>query len=170
MTDSLSAESDQEFTFIQRSFPATITSFSPQAGAVGTRVIIRGTGLDSTREVFFGTVRASSFTIDSSTQITAVVGAGGVANQSGEITLVMNADRLGRVLSEQRFTILAPPMATTSITESPEPSAMSRLVVQPNPTSGEFTLRLPDQTTGGTQSGQSRHSTRLRVMDMLGRV
>ncbi len=165
ITDSLSAESDQEFTFIQRIFPATITSFSPQAGAVGTRVIIRGTGLDSTREVFFGTVRASSFTIDSSTQMTAIVGPGGVANQSGEITLVMNADRLGRVLSEQRFTILAPPMTTTSIGASSESPATNRLAVQPNPTSGEFTLRLPEHSTGGLQ-----HHARLRVADMLGRV
>ena len=54
----------------------TITSFTPASGPVGTAVTITGTGLTGATDVSFGTVPASSFTVDSDTQITALVPAG----------------------------------------------------------------------------------------------
>jgi hypothetical protein len=54
----------------------TITSFSPTSGPVGTAVTITGTGFTGATDVSFGTVPASSFTVDSDSQITALVPSG----------------------------------------------------------------------------------------------
>ena len=53
-----------------------ILSFSPTSGPVGTPVVITGTGLTQTTKVAFCGVPASSFTVDSDTQVTATVPAG----------------------------------------------------------------------------------------------
>ena len=54
--------------------PPTISSFTPTKGsfAGGTSVVITGTGLSGATAVTFGDSPAASFTVDSSTQITAV--------------------------------------------------------------------------------------------------
>ena len=52
---------------------ATITSFSPAIGPVGTLVNITGTGFIGTSSVKFGTINATSFTVSSSTLIIAEV-------------------------------------------------------------------------------------------------
>ena len=54
----------------------TITSFTPSQGPVGTVVTIAGTGLVQTTKVSFGGVAATSFAVNSGTQITATVPAG----------------------------------------------------------------------------------------------
>ena len=51
----------------------TITSFTPTSGPVGTVVTITGTGLTGACAVGFGTILATTFTVDSATQITATV-------------------------------------------------------------------------------------------------
>jgi sugar lactone lactonase YvrE len=56
--------------------PPVITSFSPQQGVNGATVIIAGTNLNDATAVSFGGVAAASFTVNSPTQITAVVGTG----------------------------------------------------------------------------------------------
>jgi hypothetical protein len=56
--------------------PPTITSFNPASGPVGTAVVITGTGFTGATAVSFGSVAATSFTVDSDQQITAVVPAG----------------------------------------------------------------------------------------------
>ncbi|MGA8154306.1 MAG: IPT/TIG domain-containing protein [Terriglobales bacterium] len=53
-----------------------ILSFSPTSGPVGALVTITGTGLTQTTKVAFCGVPASSFTIDSDTQVTAIAPAG----------------------------------------------------------------------------------------------
>lgn len=63
-----------------------ITSFTPTTSGSGENVVITGTGFDGVTVVKFGNVNASTFVVNSSTQITAVVGAGG----SGDV-LVQNA-------------------------------------------------------------------------------
>jgi len=82
-----------------KSSKPTITSFSPTTGPVGTQVVINGTGLTQTSKVTFGGVAATTFTVNSDTQITATVptGAvsgkiaittpGGVARSSGSFTV-----------------------------------------------------------------------------------
>jgi hypothetical protein len=54
----------------------TITSFSPMTGPVGTSVTITGTGFTGATNVSFGTIPATSFTVDSDTQITTIVPSG----------------------------------------------------------------------------------------------
>jgi len=61
----------------------TITSFTPMSGVNGTVVTITGANLIDVTGVSFGGIPAASFTINSSTTITAVVGAGA----SGDISL-----------------------------------------------------------------------------------
>jgi uncharacterized repeat protein (TIGR03803 family) len=54
----------------------TIASFTPPSGPVGTPVVITGTGLSQTTLVKFGTVKATSVTLNSDTQVTAEVPTG----------------------------------------------------------------------------------------------
>ena len=61
----------------------SITSFSPTQAGKGAIVTITGTNFTGVTAVAFGGVPATSFTINSSTQITAVVGAG----KSGSVTV-----------------------------------------------------------------------------------
>jgi IPT/TIG domain len=53
--------------------PPTITTFSPSSGPVGTAVEVHGTNLAQTISVAFGQVQATGFTVDSDTQVTAIV-------------------------------------------------------------------------------------------------
>ncbi len=62
----------------------TVTNFSPTIGEFGTTIIITGTNFtNNVSSVTFGGVAASSFTVNSTTQITAVAGAGA----SGSVTV-----------------------------------------------------------------------------------
>ena len=54
-------------------FPPVIASFTPTAAAIGTTVTIIGTGFTGATAVSFGGVAATTFTVASSTSITAVV-------------------------------------------------------------------------------------------------
>ncbi len=62
--------------------PPTITSFTPSSGAIGDSIVITGTNFANVLGVSFGGTSAASFTVNSATQITAVVGNGttGVIN------------------------------------------------------------------------------------------
>ena len=53
-----------------------ITSFSPTIAGNGETVVITGTGFMGTTAVSFGNINATSFVVNSDTQITAVVGTG----------------------------------------------------------------------------------------------
>jgi uncharacterized repeat protein (TIGR03803 family) len=77
----------------------TIKSFSPSSGLVGTQVIIKGVSLSQTTQVTFNGVNATTFTINSDTEVTATVPtgaltgkiaittAGGVATSGGKFTV-----------------------------------------------------------------------------------
>ena len=60
--------------------PPVISSFTPATGGPGTLVTIQGSNFLNVSAVSFGGVPAASFTVNSSTQITAVVGAGASGN------------------------------------------------------------------------------------------
>jgi uncharacterized repeat protein (TIGR03803 family) len=62
----------------------SILSFDPPSGAVGTPVIITGKSLAQTTAVRFGNVLVTSFTVDSNSQVTAIVPAGA---QTGNIVI-----------------------------------------------------------------------------------
>ena len=80
---------------------ATITSFTPASGPVGTSVVITGTNLTGATSVTFNNVPATTFTVDSASQITATVptgattgkiavtipGAGGTATSATDFTV-----------------------------------------------------------------------------------
>jgi hypothetical protein len=76
------ATSGSTFTYIP---PPTITDVNPKTGSAGTTVVINGTNFTGT-EVRFGGTNAVSFTVDSATQITAVVGGG----STGNVTVTTN--------------------------------------------------------------------------------
>lgn len=55
----------------------SITSFSPQAGPVGSRITVNGSGFGSVNQVTFNDSAATGISVLSSTQLTAIVPAGG---------------------------------------------------------------------------------------------
>jgi uncharacterized membrane protein len=58
----------------------TITDFTPTQAIKGETVVITGTNFTGATEVRFGEKEVSSFTVDSDTQITAVIGDGGTGD------------------------------------------------------------------------------------------
>ncbi|MCG8605223.1 DNRLRE domain-containing protein, partial [bacterium] len=80
-----------------------ITAFSPAGGVVGSEVTINGINFLPVTNVFFNSIPASSFSVDSNTQIRAVVGAGTVTGKLG----VSSLD--GTAISVTDFVIVSPP-------------------------------------------------------------
>ncbi len=99
------ATSSTNFTVTVAGAP-TITSFSPISGAAGTSVSILGTNFTNVTGVKFNRTSAS-FTVNSSTQITATVPPGA---SSGPIS-VTNLN--GTATSSTRFTVVAAPTITS---------------------------------------------------------
>jgi sugar lactone lactonase YvrE len=88
------------FTFVPPA--ATITAFAPTSAAIGQTVVITGTNLSTALAVEFGG-RSASFTVNSDTQITAVVPAGSASGNLSVTTLAGASSLAG-------FTFLAPPV------------------------------------------------------------
>jgi hypothetical protein len=82
----------------------TITSFAPTTGGRGTIVTITGTNFSGITGVKFGVINASSFTLNSSTSISAIVGGGA----SGDVSLITAAG----VVSKPGFTFISEPTIT----------------------------------------------------------
>ena len=99
------ATSSTNFTVTVAGAPTT-TSFSPTSGAVGTSVSIFGTNFTNVTGVRFNRTSAS-FTVNSSTQITATVPPGAA---SGPIS-VTNLN--GTATSTTNFTVVAAPTITS---------------------------------------------------------
>jgi len=76
-----------------------ISSFNPSSGAVGTSVVIKGTSLSQASAVTFGGVKATSFTVNSDSQVTAIVPAGAKTGKIGITT------KGGKATSSQTFTV-----------------------------------------------------------------
>jgi hypothetical protein len=85
---------------------ALITGMTPDTGAIGTTVLIDGTGLSGTTAVTFGGVRAATFTNISNNEISAVVPPGAVTGPIGVTTPT------GTVSGATRFTVIPPPAVT----------------------------------------------------------
>ena len=79
----------------------TITSISASSARLGQSVVITGTNFTGATQVLFGGTAATSFTIDSATQITAVVGAGATGSVS--------VNTAGGTATIAGFTFLATP-------------------------------------------------------------
>ncbi len=78
-----------------------ITAFSPTSGPVGTSVTITGVSLKQTTKVTFGGVKATSFTVNSNTKVTATVPSGA---KTGKITVTTPG---GTATSSGTFTVSA---------------------------------------------------------------
>jgi IPT/TIG domain len=78
---------------------ATITSFTPTHGPVGTVVTITGTGFTGATGVTFNTTAATTFTVNSATQITATVPTGAT---TGKIKVTVGG---GTVTSTDDFVV-----------------------------------------------------------------
>jgi len=76
-----------------------LTKFSPSSGAVGTSVTITGVSLTQTSKVTFGGVAATSFTVNSDTQVTATVPTGA---KTGKIVITTPG---GTATSATKFTV-----------------------------------------------------------------
>jgi hypothetical protein len=93
-----------------------ITSFTPTSGAVGTTVTVNGSNFTGATAVRFGTVAATSFTVVSASQVTAVVPSGFT---SGAIAITTP---LGTGTSTGLFTVttVASTTTTTAATGAPK--------------------------------------------------
>ncbi|MBZ5626967.1 MAG: phospholipase, partial [Acidobacteriia bacterium] len=63
-----------------------VVSFSPTSGPVGTPVVIKGNSFTGATAVTFGGVKATTYTVDSDTQITATVPTGAKTGKIGVTT------------------------------------------------------------------------------------
>ncbi|WP_342726010.1 Ig-like domain repeat protein [Bradyrhizobium sp. B097] len=104
----------------------TVTSISPTTGPTsgGTTVIITGTGLTAATAVTFGATPATSFTVNSSTQITATSPAG-----TGTVDItVTTAAGTSATSAADRFTFAAATATQTALTSSQNPSSFGQSV------------------------------------------
>ena len=92
--------SDTVSFFVQPCTP-NITSFDPTSGTTGTSVKIYGSSFTGTTSVTFGGAQATKFTVDSDTEIRAVVGSGA----SGKIGVTTPG---GTATSTKDFTYIQP--------------------------------------------------------------
>lgn len=86
----------------------TITSFSPTQGAIGSSVVIRGSGFTNASAVTIGGTAVASFTVNSDSQITATI-----ANGTTTGTIAITSP-LGTATSEAQFAIVADPTVYAS--------------------------------------------------------
>jgi hypothetical protein len=79
--------------------PPTISAFNPGSGPVGTAVVITGTNFTNVSSVAFNGKVASSFTVNSGTQITATVASG---STTGKVAVTTSS---GTATSATNFTV-----------------------------------------------------------------
>ncbi|MEZ0108562.1 YVTN family beta-propeller protein [Catenulispora sp. EB89] len=108
------------YTYLQAA-PA-ISALTPNSGVSsgGTTVVITGTDLSITKSVYFGGTAASSFTVDSPTQVTAVTRAqtNGTVNVS-----VTNAIGVSTSVPSSQFTFFSPVPVVTAVSPATGPTA-----------------------------------------------
>ena len=86
--------------------PPSITGFNPTSGSVGTSVTVTGSSFNGTNSVKFNGTAATTYTVDSDTQITAIVPTGAT---TGTISVTTPA---GTATSSGTFTVTMPPTVT----------------------------------------------------------
>ncbi|NUR60879.1 MAG: hypothetical protein HOV87_19775 [Catenulispora sp.] len=101
-----------EYTYLEA--PPIISNLTPGSGVSsgGTSVVITGTDLSTTKEVFFGGTAAASFTVDSDTQVTAVT----KAQTNGTVDVsVTNSAGISTPVPGSRFTFFSPVPVVTAV-------------------------------------------------------
>ncbi len=121
----------------------TINSFTPSSGCAGsTTVVITGAIFTGATAVLFGGTNALSFVVNSSTQITAMVGAG----TTGTIQVISG---LGTGTSAGTFTVLALPVVSASSASPASYCTGSGGSSNLNATSAGNTINWWDAASGG---------------------
>jgi hypothetical protein len=100
-------ESNRPQLVLQQVAPAALDAFAPTKGVTGVEVTITGSGFTGATSVAFGGVPAVTFTIDSDTQIRALVPAGAV---TGKVSIITNR---GVVTSLANYEVITPPAVTS---------------------------------------------------------
>lgn len=143
------------FTFL--TLPA-ISSFTPVSGGGGTYVIIVGTNFTGATGVSIGGTAAQSYTVNSSTQITAVVGSGttgvisvstaaGTASSSGSFTYtVATTTTIATTTTTDTNSATTTTTTTTSTTTTPTTTTSTTTT----PTTTTSTTTTPTTTTSTT--------------------
>jgi len=103
--------------------PATITSFAPTSGPVGTVVTINGTGLTGATAVAFNGTVAPTFSVVSATKITATVPVGAT---TGTIAVTPLSGPV--VTSAMNFTVGAPIVTPTITIKSAATVRVNKLI------------------------------------------
>jgi hypothetical protein len=101
----------------------TITSFDPPSGPVGTSVTVTGSNFTTATSVRFGSLAAATFTVDSDSQITAIVPSGAIDSY------VKVTTPGGTASSATKFDVTAPPPTITSFTPSSGPVGTSVTII-----------------------------------------
>lgn len=104
----------------------TITSFAPTTGSVGSSVVITGTNFGCTSSVVFNTTAATTYVVNSATQITATVPVGAT---TGPLHVTTTGG--GPANSAANFTVVAGP-AITSFTPTSGPVGTSVTITGTN--------------------------------------
>ena len=104
--------SADQFTYVA---PPTISALSPYNGPIagGTSVVITGTNLTTASAVKFGSTNATSYTVNSATQITAVspAGSAGVV----DVTVTTTGGTSATIPPDQFIYVAAPIVTTTAV-------------------------------------------------------
>ncbi|MFF7233174.1 IPT/TIG domain-containing protein [Streptomyces sioyaensis] len=98
--------------------PPTVTSVSPTSGSAagGTSVTVTGTGFTGATAVRFGATQATSFTVNSDTQITAVTPQG---TGTVQVTVTTSAGTSNQFVTYGYTTIAAPVLSALSPSSGP---------------------------------------------------
>jgi hypothetical protein len=131
--------------------PPTITSFMPTSGAVGTSVVVNGSNFTGATAVTFNGTAATSFMVDSDTQITATVPS---ASTSGPIGVTAPG---GAATSSSSFTVTTPDFAMTAApaTQIVKPGGSTTYTVTITPSggfTGSVSLAVSGLPAGATPS------------------
>jgi hypothetical protein len=116
------ASSADRFTYVGNANLPAVTSVSPTSGpsSGGTSVTIKGTNLSGATKVLFGSVPATSFSVSSSTKITAVSPA--EAPGAHDVTITTSSGTSAAVAADQ-FTSVVPPPAPVPAVSSISPTS-----------------------------------------------
>ncbi|HLN42312.1 MAG TPA: IPT/TIG domain-containing protein, partial [Acidimicrobiales bacterium] len=132
--------------------PPTVTGVSPSTGSTagGTTVTISGTNFTGANAVKFGTVSATTFTVNNAGSITATSPAEGAATVDVTVTVGANTSAVNQ--PGDQFTFKVPPVAITAVGTftSGEGSGLTTLPVSPKTAGDVLAVFAKASATGPT--------------------
>jgi hypothetical protein len=119
--------SADHFTYNASSATPTVTGVSPGSGPLdgGNSITVTGTNLAGTSQVFFGTVAAASFTVNSATSLTAVAPAGA----AGTVDIsILGPGGISSATSADHYTYTAVAPTVTGVSPATDTTAGGTLI------------------------------------------